>query len=267
EIIACLIDMAMFNLPMDYKIEEKIVFFKSKKWDSNKDKIRYNHNKLDLVSILCKYLEINGLIKESEIKYYLLVIKTKIPLDNESFEEVKEFVHALLILQEHAESTRQSQTKNTELKDITLQKNTNIFQLSALTIETHPDEENSTSSIDLKQQSLESQIPGLVKLKSLKEKEIDEFIDLKNKKKVNNIIRQRNRKIFQDKNTSLDNISLSAQNVPKKYIKDSSLVTRIVQGLLQKFLVNSIEDNIKFINSEPLDSPSSTVELAHLLYQ
>ncbi|CAG8793086.1 13179_t:CDS:2, partial [Racocetra fulgida] len=59
----------------------------------------------------------------------------------------------------------------------------------------------------------------------------------------------------------------SAQNVPEKYIKDSNLVTEIVQGLLQGFLVNSIEDNIEFINSEPSYSPPGAVELAHLLYQ
>ncbi|CAG8647569.1 11432_t:CDS:1, partial [Cetraspora pellucida] len=260
---------------------------------------------------------------------------------------------------EHAESARQSQTENAELKgrvanleqefkkrdlqflteeyestfqienhnsDITSQKNTDISQSPASTIETHPDEENNTSSIDLKQvqsaissesdldntskqvinttsvtsnlreikQSSESQIPGSVKLKSLEEKEIDEFIDLENKKRVSNIMRQRNGETFQDKNTSLDNISSvepvsskplcniktmntvhdrkkiipeSAQNVPEKYIKDSSLVTEIVQGLLQGFLVNSIEDNIEFINSEPSDSPPGAVELAHLLYQ
>ncbi|CAG8695878.1 20067_t:CDS:2, partial [Dentiscutata erythropus] len=50
-------------------------------------------------------------------------------------------------------------------------------------------------------------------------------------------------------------------------IMDSSLVTKIVQGLLQGFLVNSIEDNIEFINSEPSDSPPGAVELTHLLYQ
>ncbi|RIB00580.1 hypothetical protein C2G38_2129643, partial [Gigaspora rosea] len=224
---------------------------------------------------------------------------------------------------EEYESTFQIENHNS---DITSQKNTDISQSPASTIETHPDEENNTSSIDLKQvqsaissesdldntskqvinttsvtsnlreikQSSESQIPGSVKLKSLEEKEIDEFIDLENKKRVSNIMRQKNGETFQDKNTSLDNISSvepvsskplcniktmntvhdrkkiipeSAQNVPEKYIKDSSLVTEIVQGLLQGFLVNSIEDNIEFINSEPSDSPPGAVELAHLLYQ
>ncbi|CAG8433523.1 6287_t:CDS:2 [Diversispora eburnea] len=41
-----------------------------------------------------------------------------------------------------------------------------------------------------------------------------------------------------------------------------SLMTEVVQGLLQGFLVNSIEDNIEFINSPP-----GAVELTHLLYQ
>ncbi|CAG8740359.1 16435_t:CDS:2, partial [Dentiscutata erythropus] len=59
----------------------------------------------------------------------------------------------------------------------------------------------------------------------------------------------------------------SVQNVTEKYIKDSSLVTEIVQGLLQEFLVNSIKDNIEFINSKSSDSPPGAVKLAHLLYQ
>ncbi|RIB16658.1 hypothetical protein C2G38_2038390 [Gigaspora rosea] len=163
---------------------------------------------------------------------------------------------------EHAESARQSQTENAELKgrvtnleqefkkrdlqflteeyeptfqidsDITSQKNTNISQSPASTIETHPDEENSTGSI--------------VEPVSSK--------PLCNVKTVNNV--HDREKIIPE----------SAQNVPEKYIKDSSLVTEIVQGLLQGFLVNSIEgDNIEFINSEP--SNSAPIELAHLLYQ
>ncbi|CAG8748008.1 10472_t:CDS:2, partial [Dentiscutata heterogama] len=113
----------MFRAYLRQKWEE-IVFFESGKWDSDEDKIRHDHNKLvqfcldgskELVkkctkevfhqnyigfgvNIAGKYLEIHGLIKESGIKYYLPVVKAKIPLDNESFEEVEEFVHALLIL-------------------------------------------------------------------------------------------------------------------------------------------------------------------------
>ena len=45
-----------------------------------------------------KYLEIHGLIMEKEIKYYLPVVKAKIPLGKESVEEIEEFVHALLVL-------------------------------------------------------------------------------------------------------------------------------------------------------------------------
>ncbi|CAG8471214.1 5667_t:CDS:10 [Ambispora gerdemannii] len=132
---------------------------------------------------------------------------------------------------EHAESARQSQTENAELKgrvanleqefkkrdlqflteecestfqienhnsDITSQKSTNISQSPVSIIETYSDEENSTGSIDLKQ------VQSAVSSES-----------------------------------GLDNTSKqSAQNVPEKYTKDSSLVTEIVQ-----------------------------VELAHLLYQ
>jgi hypothetical protein len=35
---------------------------------------------------------------EKEIKYYLPVVKAKIPLGKESVEEIEEFVHALLVL-------------------------------------------------------------------------------------------------------------------------------------------------------------------------
>lgn len=51
------------------------------------------------VNIASKYLEIYGLIMEKEVKYHLPVIKAKIPLDKESVEEIEEFVHALLVLQ------------------------------------------------------------------------------------------------------------------------------------------------------------------------
>jgi len=50
------------------------------------------------INIASKYLEIHGLIKKKRIKYYLPVIKAKIPLGKESVEEVKEFIHILLVL-------------------------------------------------------------------------------------------------------------------------------------------------------------------------
>ena len=50
------------------------------------------------INIAGKYLEIHGLIMEKEIKYYLPVVKAKIPLGKESVEEIEEFVHALLVL-------------------------------------------------------------------------------------------------------------------------------------------------------------------------
>ncbi|CAG8747608.1 6524_t:CDS:1, partial [Racocetra fulgida] len=119
----------------------------------------------------------------------------------------------LQFLMEEYKST--FQIKNHNL-DNTLQKNINISQSPTSTIETHPDEENNTSSIDIKQiqstvsfksnlnntskqiinttsvssnlreikHSLESQILDLIKLKLLEEKVIDKFINLENKKRV-----------------------------------------------------------------------------------
>ena len=55
-------------------------------------------SKLYRINIAGKYLEIYGLIKEKGIKYHFSVIKAKISLGKESVEEVKEFVHALLVL-------------------------------------------------------------------------------------------------------------------------------------------------------------------------
>ena len=39
-----------------------------------------------------------GLLREKGIKFYLPIIKAKIPLHNETVDKVEEFVHALLIL-------------------------------------------------------------------------------------------------------------------------------------------------------------------------
>ena len=51
------------------------------------------------INIASKYLKIHDLIMEKKIKYHFLVVKVKIPLDKESVEKIKEFVHALLVLQ------------------------------------------------------------------------------------------------------------------------------------------------------------------------
>ncbi|RIB07780.1 hypothetical protein C2G38_2112804 [Gigaspora rosea] len=103
---------------------EEIIFFECGKWGADEDKILHDHNKLTqfclagskelvkkclkenfyknyigfAVNIAGKYLKIHGLIKEKGVKYYLPIIKAKIPLDEETTEEVEEFVHALLVL-------------------------------------------------------------------------------------------------------------------------------------------------------------------------
>ncbi len=113
----------MFRAYLCQKWEE-IVFFESGKWDADEDKICHDHNKLvqlclngskELVkkctkrtfyknyigfsvNIAGKYLKINDLIMEKEIRYYLPIIKAKIPLSKKSVKEVEEFVYALLVL-------------------------------------------------------------------------------------------------------------------------------------------------------------------------
>ena len=64
-----------------------------------------------LLNILAFYLIVNflinigsnfilsGLIQEESIKYYMPIIKAKIPFHHESVEEVEEFVHSLMTLQ------------------------------------------------------------------------------------------------------------------------------------------------------------------------
>ncbi|KAG9295322.1 hypothetical protein G9A89_021253 [Geosiphon pyriformis] len=43
-------------------------------------------------------VDVYGLLREKGIKFYLPIIKAKIPLHNETVDKVEEFVHALLIL-------------------------------------------------------------------------------------------------------------------------------------------------------------------------
>ncbi|CAG8763496.1 4346_t:CDS:1, partial [Racocetra fulgida] len=104
-----------------------------------------------------------------------------------------------------------------------------------------------------------------------------DFVETLYKENVSNEIMERTRKKkFQNQEVSSgkqDTFSEeSVQNISEKSIGNSastyvpSLMSEVVQGLLQEFSVNSIEGkNIEFINNEP--SNSAPVELAHLLYQ
>ncbi|CAG8716157.1 9225_t:CDS:2, partial [Racocetra persica] len=247
EIIALLIDMAMFYLPVDYEVEvtrserqsiasknrkvqqkkgargnkpdlmfraylrqkwEEIVFFESGKWDSDEDKIRHDHSKLvqfcldgskELVkkctkevfhqnyigfgvNIAGKYLEIHGLIKESGIKYYLPVVKAKIPLDNESFEEVEEFVHALLILRNIVNSfqkrSREEGNVGTSSHSDTSIPKSPINSVTPQSSVSPPIEgdSNANNRPNVTQHTCSES-------KTLEEKEDDEFIDLVYKEK------------------------------------------------------------------------------------
>ncbi|CAG8680902.1 15163_t:CDS:2, partial [Cetraspora pellucida] len=115
-----------------HKKWEEIVYLKSGKWNCNDEKIHDDHNKLvqfcldgteELfkickkeslnknyigfgINIAGKYIEIHGLIHENGIKYYLPILQTKIPFEDESVDEVEEFVHALLILREIVEDRK-----------------------------------------------------------------------------------------------------------------------------------------------------------------
>ncbi|CAG8446629.1 10665_t:CDS:2 [Funneliformis mosseae] len=81
------------------KTQEKwkgVIFFESEKWDASEDKIYHDYNN---VNITGKCIEIHGLKKEKGVKYHLPVVKSKIPLGKETVDEVEEFVHSLLVLQ------------------------------------------------------------------------------------------------------------------------------------------------------------------------
>ncbi|CAG8668468.1 2731_t:CDS:2, partial [Paraglomus occultum] len=81
-----------------------IVFFESGKWDANEDKICYDHNKLVQLCLDGSKELVRRCSKETFYKSYIgfgvniAVVKAKIPLGEESVEEVEEFVHALLTL-------------------------------------------------------------------------------------------------------------------------------------------------------------------------
>jgi len=63
-----------------------------KKEPLNKNYIGFSVNTTD------EYIEVYGLIREKNIKFYLPISRAKIPFDKESVEEVEEFIHALLTL-------------------------------------------------------------------------------------------------------------------------------------------------------------------------
>ncbi len=104
ETMAHLIEASLYQLPIEYDVEV----------------IRGVHLVLILqvivmiivlLNILAFYLIVNflinigsnfilsGLIQEESIKYYMPIIKAKIPFHHESVEEVEEFVHSLMTLQ------------------------------------------------------------------------------------------------------------------------------------------------------------------------
>ncbi|RHZ81299.1 hypothetical protein Glove_122g91 [Diversispora epigaea] len=131
----------------------------------------------------------------------------------------------------------------------------------------------------------------------LRRKRINEFLNSVHKENISNEIRERNQEKLQvslgKQDTSSGELEelispqlpydiktvdivhdqektsskKSVQNISEKFIRNSSLMTEVVQGLLQGFLVNFIEDNIEFINSVPSDSSPAAVELALLVHQ
>ncbi|CAG8633322.1 6644_t:CDS:2, partial [Paraglomus occultum] len=105
--------MATYHLPVDYEVEVTRAERQSTASKHRKAQQKSGSRNPILCSVptfvkngkkLCsskvgsKYIEIHGLIKEKGVKYHLPVVKAKIPLRDESVEEVEEFVHALLTL-------------------------------------------------------------------------------------------------------------------------------------------------------------------------
>ncbi|CAG8639226.1 9086_t:CDS:2, partial [Paraglomus occultum] len=127
EVIARLIDVSMYRLPVECDIEiaraerrsqtiedcrqesrgnkpniiirsifrnkwEELVYIESGREAFGKKYIGFG------VNIAGNHIEISGLIRQDNIKYYLPVSRAKIPFGEESVEEVEDFIHALLTL-------------------------------------------------------------------------------------------------------------------------------------------------------------------------
>ncbi|CAG8553621.1 9538_t:CDS:2, partial [Funneliformis mosseae] len=110
EIIARLIDIAMYHLPVDYEVEvtraERQMgrnrFFESGKWDTDEDKIYYDHNKLVQLCLDSTKELVKKCTKKTFYQNYIgfrVNIAAKIPLGKELVEKIEEFVYALLVLQ------------------------------------------------------------------------------------------------------------------------------------------------------------------------
>ncbi|CAG8710907.1 18067_t:CDS:2, partial [Acaulospora morrowiae] len=101
-----------------------------------------------------------------------------------------------------------------------------------------------------------------------------DFIEMAYKEQVSNEIMERIReKKLRDQKVSSGKQNTSSGELEElmpppimNSVKASKYVpSKVVQGLLQGFLENSIGKNIEIINSEP--SNSAPAEIAHLLYQ
>src|SRR6185436_2684111 len=94
---------------------------------------------------------------------------------------------------------------------------------------------------------------------------MDDFLDSTYKEKISKeIIQNIKKKKLQDQNLNLssDNNSCNKSESDIKLVNtidtlsdkiEKSIETEVVQRLLEKFSVDSIEDNIKFINNESLN--------------
>ncbi|CAG8755579.1 15406_t:CDS:2, partial [Racocetra persica] len=102
----------------------EVVYFESGRWSSTDKKKQDDHNKLAQlcldgykeikkkcvkqllheryiafgVNIAGEYIVIHGLVWEKDVRYYLPIARAKIPFNNESTEEVEEFIHSLMVL-------------------------------------------------------------------------------------------------------------------------------------------------------------------------
>ena len=103
---------------------DEVAYIESSKWQTSDQKIFDDHNKLvrltldgfqyllkkyvkDVlrdnfigfdISIAGEYFVLYGLIRKNEVNFYLPVSRAKIPLSEETVDEVEDFIHTLLIL-------------------------------------------------------------------------------------------------------------------------------------------------------------------------